>query len=390
MEKRRRFWTLCACSGLAIVGTRPSLAAEWLIDPTGRIGTLYASNPRLLRNSVADGDWSVATVGELNAALQRRTERSEFSLQPRLYSERHEDFPVLDRDDRSLRTRFTYGSPRLQWNASADLVYDTTLTSELGLTGLVDSNRPHEGTSLSGGPTYLLSERTNAGMQAYWNHNHYRDARFTGLLDYEYAALSVFAGHSLSSRTQLTFITRAGELHVPDFPLADKQDASAVLKWRYQLARSWSAEVAAGPSYARSDIASDDGLVLRGELEHREERWTYSISAGRDVTPTGRGGLIRRDQASLSASHWWTPRLVSSVTLHGVRNQELLVSAGLPGDELHYGRIELKFNWRWTERVSVAGGFTGLTQQMKSRRNSDVDNYTAAVSIIWNVAALSL
>lgn len=371
---------LCACGSLTVLGARSGAAAEWTLNPTARVSTEYSTNPRLLADGGAE---STAAAGDLSATLTRRGARTEWSLTPRLYSERHPDDELLDRDDEYLRSAFTYYSERSEWAATLNFAHDTTLTSELGLTGYTEDNRQHEGISATLGPTYQLSERTSAGFQAVWNDNHYRDAAFTGLVDYQYAALSLFSSHTLSDRSELSVSARAGELRVPANPGSDKQDASVTLGWSYQPWPLWALSMSAGPSYARSNTASDDGLVFQADLQHRAERWTFTTSAGRDIIPTGRGALTRRDHLSVAASHPLTERLSASLALRAVRNQELLTQSGGRGEELEYGRVEMRLNWRMAERWSLALGLGSVTQKVRSRREG-ADNHGASLSIVWN------
>lgn len=379
-------WMLYACGGLILLTARSGVAAEWLVNPSARVATDYSNNPRL---RTQDYQGSAAAVGELSAFLRRRTERSEWSLKPRLYSERHPDEDLLDRDDRYLQAAFTHAFERLQWSATADFAQDTTLTSELGLTGFTEDNRRHEGFSIAAGPTFMLAERTSAGGQLYWSDNHYRDAAFTGLVDYEYANVSAFASHAVSDRSQLRVSARAGDLRVPTNSRADKQDASLTLGWTYEPWLLWTLNVSAGPSYARSKVGSDDGMVFLADLQRRGERWTFSTSAGRDVTPTGRGALTRRDQLTLAASRWLTERISASLTLRALRNQELLTQSGSAGQELDYGRVDLRVQWRIAERWSLALGLGGATQKVQSRPD-DAENYGASLSLVWNGQAQSL
>lgn len=375
-----KFWMLCACGGVVLLGARDGVAAEWIVNPTARVTTDYSTNPRL---RVEGGDESTAAVGDLSATLLRRTERTEWTLAPRLHSERHPDDELLDRDDEYLSSAFTYYSERSQWAATLNLANDTTLTSELGLTGYTEDDRQHEGISVTAGPTYMLSERTSAGFQAFWNDNHYRDARFTGLVDYQYGALSLFSRHVLSDRSELSVSARAGELRVPLDPGSDKQDASLTLGWSYQPWSLWTLNMSAGPSYARSNAASDDGLVFQTDLQRHAERWTFTTSAGRDITPTGRGALTRRDQLSVAASRSLTEHLSASLALRAVRNQELLTQSGGRGEQLEYGRVEVRLSWRMAQQWSLALGLGSVTQKVKSRPEG-ADNHGASLSIVWN------
>jgi hypothetical protein len=129
--------------------------------------------------------------------------------------------------------------------------------------------------------------------------------------------------------------------------------------------------------------------VFKADLQRRGERWTLSTSAGRDVTPTGRGALTRRDQVAVSASRWLAEGISASLTLRAVRNQELLTQSGGIGEELDYGRVDLRVQWRMAEHWSVALGLGGATQRVQSRPD-DAANYGASLSLVWNGQPQSL
>jgi len=360
-------------------------AADWRINSTARVATDYNSNPRL---RIEREESSTATVGELSARILRLTERSEITLQPKLYSSRNSQDALLDRDDRYLQAGFTYVTERTQWNATADYAYDTTLTSELELTGLVEGDRRHEGLTITAGPSYSLTERTTLGMQLYWNDNHYVDAQFTGLVDYDYGAASLFSSYALSDRTTFNLTARTGRLTVPDIPFADKRDDSLTIGWRYAAWTLWTVELSAGPSLAKSDAGTDDGWVFRADMQRRAERWTFTTSAGRDVTSTGVGGLSRRDQLSIGASRRLTERVATSVSIRSGRNRELLSRSGR-GYELAYSRADLQLNWQLAEHWSLSAAVSGNMQKIDSQRHG-ADNQRASLSIVWNGPAHSL
>ena len=140
-------------------------AAEWTLTPSGRVATAYIDNPHLLEEGGAS---TTGTIGEFAAVAKRRTERMDWTFEPRLRSARYQDDESLDSDDRSLRTQLGFATERSYWSASADLIRDTTLTSELGSTGLVQANRRHQSVSAlarSGIHAERTAQRRRTGLR---------------------------------------------------------------------------------------------------------------------------------------------------------------------------------------------------------------------------------
>jgi hypothetical protein len=329
-----------------------------------------------------NGTSSAGAVGELQARIDSRTDRSRLSIQPRLRSARYQDDASLDSDDQYLDTSFDFSSEKSSWTAAVGLTRDTTLTSEVDTTGIVQANRRHEGISLSGSPTFALTQRLSAGGQLYWLDNHYVDAAATGLVDYEYRAASLFTQFSWSELSLLTLTADAGELVVPSQD-SNTRNATLRLGWRYQPAPLWTLEISAGPSVVEADSGSDNGSVFKLDLRRNAERWSFNTSAGRDLTPTGRGVLTRRDQVSFGASRKLTEFVSTGISIRGVRNQDLGAQRQVTFEEIEYGRIDVRVDWRVSQQWTVALGLAAATQSYESRPDS-ANNYRASLSIVWN------
>jgi hypothetical protein len=360
-------------------------AAEWLVSPTARASSEYTDNPRFL----PDGGLSTAGAAiELASSLRRRSERSDLSLSPRVRSARYENDESLDSDDQYLDGQYTFATERSQWTVSSGFTRDTTLTSEIGATGIVQANRRHEGITVSAGPTLQATERVAVGAQAYWLDSRYVDAESTGLVNYEYRAATLFANIALSELEGISWTAQHSELRV-DGQDSRTRSTNISLGWRYRPLALWTLDLSAGPAFVETDFGNDSGVVFSADLQRRSERWTSGLKAARDLTPTGRGVLTRRDQLVLSADRRFTERLSGAVAARWIRNQDLLPQPGVAFSEVEYGRLELSLNWRLTQHwtLSLAGG--GAQQKYDSRPDG-VDNYRTSLSIVWNGQTQSL
>jgi hypothetical protein len=373
------------CVSATLCGQR-TLAAEWRVSPSAYVGTSYADNPRL---AVTDTESSAGAVAEFKTAIQLLTERSNFSLTPRWRSSRYDNDSSLDSDDQFVNARYNWVSERTQWNSEIAVTRDSTLTSEIGLTGLVESNRRHQAVSVSVGPTFMLTERTSVGGQLYSVDNHYDDNIGTGLVDYDYRAASLFGSYALSDRSSLVVTAQGGQLTAEGFLGGTAtRDASLKLSWNYQPWDLWNLLVSAGPSYADSKTGSASGQLLEFETKRRGDLWSFSANGGRSLTPTGRGVMMRRDHASLTAKRMLAERFDVTVSAQWIRSEDL---PQLQADTYYvdYGRIDLTGYWRVGQNWSLALQLSGLTQERESSTER-ADGYRALLSMVWNGLPLSL
>jgi len=351
--------------------------------PSMNIGTSYTENPRLL---MKDGESDAGAVGEMSVSLKRSSERSELSLRPRLSSARYDKDDSLDTDDRYLTAGYRWVGERGEWNMSLDLTQDSTLTSELGQTGVVQTNRRHESAGFSVSPNVMFTERMSGGVQMYLLDSRYIDAESTGLVDYRYTSMSLFTTFALSEiGSNFTLTAQTGELSTNVFGSSDTRDGTLRLALSYQPWELWSANLSAGPSFVETDEGSDSGAVIGAELKRTAERWSFSTSVSRSQSPTGRGVLTRRDRALLSCSRQLAERLTGSVSTQWIRNQDVQVEmdGGTRAFYVDYGQLDLSADWRLARSWSLLLRLSGNTQKYNTGPER-ADGYRASLSIVWN------
>ena len=374
------------CVALCVAGAalcaQQTTAAEWQAVPSGYVGTSYADNPRLLAGG---GSSSSGTVGEVKASLKRATERSELTLLPRFVSSRYSDDETLDTDDMFATAGYRWVGERSEWNMNLGLTRDTTLTSELGSTGLVDSNRRHEAGSFTVSPTVMLTERVVGGVQMFVVDNRYIDADFTGLTDYRYTTLSLFSRVVLTDAgSALTVTAQGGELSTDGFRGFETRDGSLRLRWEFRPWLLWSAALSAGPSLVETDAGSDTGFVFDGEIKRQGDRWSLAANAGRSQSPTGRGVLTRRDEVHLSFNRAITERLSATVGARWIRSEDLLPEqAGVRAYQVDYARLDIGANWRLSRDWSLSLRLGGNTQDYELAAER-ANGYRASLNVVWN------
>jgi hypothetical protein len=352
------------------------------------VGTSYADNPRLLTNASSS---SSGAVGELKASLRRLTERSELTLRPRFTSARYSDDESLDNDDQFINGGYRWVGERSEWNMDLGFTRDTTLTSELGSTGLVESNRRHEAGTFSAAPKVMFTERVSGGLQMYLVDNRYLDAELTGLVDYRYTALSLFSMVTLTDAGSMLSITaQGGRLTTDGLFGQETRDGTLRLGWSFQPWLLWTASLSAGPSTVETDAASDTGIVFDGEIKRQGDRWSLTANGGRSQSPTGRGVLTRRDEVRLTFARSLTERLSANVVARWSQAEDLLPQQGRTVRyQVDYASLGLGANWRLSRDWSVALQLFGNTQDYELATER-ANGYRASLSIVWNGQPQSL
>ena len=363
------------------------LAAEWQVTPAAFVGSSYADNPRLLAHG---GDASAGAAGELSGVFKRLTDRSELSLRPRLYSSRYDDDRSLDSDNKFLIAGYRWLSERSEWSMELSLTRDTTLTSELGETGLVQSNRPHEASQFSVSPKIMFTERVSGGLQMAVLDSRYIDAERTGLVDYRYSSYSLFSTYALSeANSSLTVTAQGGELSVDGPWGAVTRDGSLRLGWSFRPRQLWSANLSAGPAVVSAESGSDTGMVFDADIKREAERWSMSAAIGRSQSPTGRGVLTRRDRVSAQLHRMITEDVSTTLGVQWIRNEDLNPQSRGATYHVDYGRLELAGRWRVASEWSVMLQLAANTQDYQSAPER-AEGYRALMSIVWNGQPQSL
>ena len=75
----------------------------------------------------------------------------------------------------------SWQTERALWSGGAQFTHDSTQTSELGTTGLIQNNSRRDYVSVEAGPRWTASENLTMGANVQWNDVHYADAFSSGL-----------------------------------------------------------------------------------------------------------------------------------------------------------------------------------------------------------------
>lgn len=363
-----------AASGLLVSGAH---AEQWQITPIASMSGEYSDNPRLL---LEEAKGAYGWVGDFQLGLTRLAERTSIALQSSLEYAHYTDEDDFDRNDRSLALDIEHVTERSRWTTDVQVARNNTLTSEFETTGLVRTNKIREAFSASGGFSHQLSEALVSGTELSWTSNHYRDAEFTELIDYDYGRASLFGEWRASDRTRWSLYANASELQ-PEFARPTTNDFSLMLHWTFVPMELWTIKASAGPSLAESEVERQSGAVYAVDVSRRTEKGNWSMAASRERTPTGLGVLALSDRISIATNQVVSDRL--SFSFQGVagKNRDVFSEGAYPLG-LKFARLEARLGWRLSPELRFDLMLAGM--QQNNERASTARNYSVALGFSWN------
>lgn len=357
----------------------PALSAEWTFVPDAQLTTQAQDNPRLL----PEGDERVTSfVTRAGLRTSRRTERLDLAARAAASIQRSDEDSGLDRDEQLLDLTAGWKGERLSWRGNAVAARDTTLTSELGVTGLTQLNQRHEGYNVSLGPAWQASERLLIASSAGWQLSRYPDPETT-LRDYRYGTVGVSAVYALSDRASLSLVGSTGR-YSTESAVRDTRNASVSLEAQYAWSERWIVSVGAGPSWVEAGRSSEHGYVYNFSLARRMERGALSVSASRQQSPSGFGLLTEADEAGLDFTLQVSERLTGSATAGFVRRKDALPELRLNLQELRYRHAGLHLNWTLNPHWQLSGGLSHKRQKVGTFAASrSARNYEIQLALGW-------
>jgi hypothetical protein len=342
---------LLGATTLLLAASAAVHAADWSTVPAMSIGTRYVINPRLLADSRPH---DTALSAELSLPIMRKSELTDYSLTSQVSGTRYRSDPSLDHDEQSLLASFAHRGERVTWTADAGAQRDTTLTSELGVTGLTQATLRHQRLSASLAAERQLAALVSLSTQLSWERDSYEQGQSNGLTDYQYSTASIFSSYQASTTARWTLTAMADRFDLPG-NANSSNDIAVRLGFRYSTSPAWVLSFDAGPSRVQTDNSQRSGWVVALQADRRSERATLSLAASRGVKPSGRSTLTLTDDITVNFGWAVTERLQSALQLRAVRSRDLVPVAGIPYLDLKYGAADASMSWRWTEALTLSG-----------------------------------
>lgn len=378
---------------LAMAAGRSSWGADWSETLDASANLAYDTNPALLPgSSIVDRAAQLAIDGN----TQMATEVSQLTVTPRFAIIRYDQEKNLDITTGSLALAFQDTGERGQWNASALAQTDSTVTSELGQTGITNVNFRRDGYNASVGYQYSSTERLSWLLQGFGQITRYNSgAEQYGLTSYNYGGIQLGPTWSFSERLQGSLTVEADQVSPQSGATEKDYSASVQLKRSLTEQYTWHASAGVSRVEAQGSGAPTSAVFDVGVTWHGE-RVQWDLSAKRAVLPIGLGLLAREEAAALTATLAVSEHSTLNLSCSAIRTDPVSLTFYLaPGISLNYqvysgaawAQAAAEWQYHFSPRWSLAAAYTRA-----HARNYSVSEWAngnqARINVVWQSSRL--
>jgi hypothetical protein len=382
VTRQARAATLIMLTTIAITGTRGTAAADWSNSLEASVNAGYVVNPQMLAGSSVSDETAVLS---LDGNTSMATERAQLSVVPRFSVTRYQTETELNIDAGGLDVTAQEKFERGLWTFAAQGITDSTVTSELGTTGITEANRRHTAGTLSTSFQYSQTERLSWQVGGSWQRTHYSDAETLGLSDYDYGSVQFGPSWNFTER-MLGSLNFEADRITPDGGARQKDySVSAALKRNFTERYAWHLTV--GGTRVESDGASSaSSLLLDLGASQQGERVQWDLSVKRAVTPVGLGLLAQEDQAVFNIAAGLSERSSLAAAVSVIRTRPVIYLNYLVYDGASWGQVSIDWQYHLTTHWMLSLGF--LQARARTADADWANGAQAHVGILWQSGRL--
>jgi len=386
-----------AVAGVLAVGTVQ--ADEWSATPRVSAGVEHDSNKTLV---IRDPISASGVIVDAAVALGWATETSNLVLTPRVRWGRYNEEPdLLDHTDFYLDLASSGSTERARYGLNGNLTLDSvdtsqTIAEEEGLRRLRRENVDRNRRNLAPSWSYILTERDTASLSGSFTWVDYDESDLLqgGYVDYRYHVLNASLAHAFTERDTVSLIGYYSR-YSRDLFDAVTDSVGMQVGYEHQFSETLKGSVAAGA--VRSDFSSDAddlldsgddteyGQLINASLSQRLERDQWTLSAGRTLSPTGDGVLVRRDEVRGDYWRQLTERLTGHIGGLLYHDESPTKAGGILRPDRTYGRVELGLAYQLSPYWTLRGQYRYRFEEYDLLGGGDdrADSDSFLISIAW-------
>ena len=359
-----------------------SYAKELYFKPSIRVTGEYDDNKRLLSERFEEvvDTATYGVITSFDGIMGVRSDLYDINLDAKVNINRYFGDFNLDSDDVFLN--LTSGiniNERNRLGLEGKYTRDTTLTSELDVTGFVQENIPRELWSITPDWTFNLSE--SKFIQANYSHTEvsYEQSQSLfqnqRLFDFVTDSASITFVHQWNESLQNYATFSALYFDVPEIG-RETDEYTISVGTEYNISETWTAGMSVGGRFTHTDFTfqSDDaqGLIFSFNTDKQFE--TGSISAGysRSTSPQGNGRLQSFDKFIVQYQQRFSHQL--SLSFVGGINVTTTSGSVETNDDRTYYYVNPTLRWNLNRQASISGGYRFRMQEFESNDQQAVSN----------------
>ncbi len=368
-------------AALMAAGVTGAHAAEWSIAPSFAVAVDEDTNRTLATDAIASQGLSMSA----DMRLRRATERFDLWLLPQLHIQRFSDRRFDRSDDAGLTSEGTWLTERSTFDVSSLIRDQSTLTSELFSTGIFDLNTRRRDERLNASWAFAYAEHRVFSLTSGFQSSNYHGNSTTSLQDSKYSTFGASERFIVSERLSFSLDASAGKYVTPDAAFATRSDSLSVGFMR-RLSERTRVTGEFGVNRRTDRFSSTNGFVGQLSIARSTETGGFSLSAGRNVAPSGFGIFTQTDQAQLAVSRGLAPRWNLNASLSVYRTSSAFQSFNLA--DRTYSQLNVALTWQANEYWSI--GTTAGADRAVSNTGLPASGWHLGLQSVWRPMPNSL
>lgn len=366
---------------MSAVWVASAQGAEYALEPSISMRGEYSDNIRLT-TAPHQSVWGASLQPRLTGRYA--TDTTELSGTGGLNLRRYSRESELNATDVLLNLRGAQRYLTGRVGLGVDYVRDSTLVSELEETGLVLTRKQRDRFNLRPDWTWQITRRTALSLGYQYTDVSYEDVGQAGLVDYHSHTFSSALRHDLSPRDQVSG-TLAHQQYRPSGTARDVDVTTLLAGYSHLFSATLrgSASIGLADINSRGSPAGDtrSNRVLGSlTLENQLQAGQIAARLGREVGPTGLGGIVEIDRAAIE----WFDRFTQTLSFRiaGATYRTRFLDQQQVGGSKYY-QVEPRLTWQATRDWALEAGYRHQWRKRESDPMS-ADANTVYVSAIYN------
>jgi len=356
------------------------IAAEWATQSVS-VKSVYDDNKRL---TTSPHDYVVGSLLNIKGKLGIQTEKTALDLIPSARFSKYSGDDDLDSNDYFLNLKSLLATEWLIWGLDGKYIRDTSLTSELEDTGLVQTRKKREKVDINPSLFYKISEWTKLEVAIDLTQVEYKNAALTGLIDFDFKTLDMTIRRETGDASELNISVNTFRFEASDVN-NESDHISLTTMYKQSLTASLDSEILIGirKSDFNSNQNSDEkGILFKLDINKEHEYTNWSTELSRTINPGGSGSVIQRDRVSVNATRFMTDKLRALLNLSLLKNKELENSATATNIDRKYKQISAQLHWQFANDWSIRGGYRYRRNEIDNALNT-VDSNAIELGFIY-------
>jgi len=391
---------------LLLMALPPAQAREIYIQPSVNIRTIYDDNRRLVtsRNSGGAGKSAYGVISDALARIGVRSNQYDVALNSKFSLRRYDSDVNLDSENIYLDLTSNYNlSERTQFGLTGNYTRDTSLTSELLVTGLVKDNRIRYKWSLGPQWSYLLTERQS--LQASYTHqdvSYEKSAGRSSLVDYTTDTASLTYNMQWTALLRNYISLSWLSFQIPDInsqinnlvainSSRDTTQYSISIGADYQFLPTWNASFMVGERFSNtksdsttlllgqpvpgthsSSSSSNQGLIFSFSVDKQFEVGNAGLSYSRSTSASGNGRLQVFERLQANFDHKITDHLKFALT--GGINKTSNSNTRNSSSNRTYYHVTPTLSWIFNRQLNLSAGYRYRNQKYANNNEAAISN----------------